>query len=277
LKPYVHLMHAVVASAPLDADRMDYFERDSRSIGVTYGLFDRDRLEKSLLPYYDKKEDRFLIGFKRSGLRAIENFMQARFQLYSQIYFHKTNAATSKMLEQIAALAESRGIDPFEFKASLDLEDLVKVYEELSDERFLNVLRGKDSDWTLTDRDINKLAEDLFQRKLWKRVFEGTETDMKWILKKLRRKFPHRIFHEYKADPGGAKDIKKAGKLLERGVSGYYEVAEALKWSKVTPVIEALSGQENVIRRIYVGNDTTPSGDVDSIKQHVRTLLTTKP
>ena len=44
LRPWATLARDLIASAPADADRMDYLERDSRSIGVTYGLFDRNRV-----------------------------------------------------------------------------------------------------------------------------------------------------------------------------------------------------------------------------------------
>jgi len=54
-KKWLPLAHDLIASAPADADRMDYLERDSRSIGVSYGLYDRNRLLKSMLAYRDRQ------------------------------------------------------------------------------------------------------------------------------------------------------------------------------------------------------------------------------
>jgi HD superfamily phosphohydrolase len=74
-KAWLPFIHDLIASAPADADRMDYLERDSRSIGVTYGLFDRNRVLKSLVCYREGsgKEARYRLGVKRSGLMSLEN------------------------------------------------------------------------------------------------------------------------------------------------------------------------------------------------------------
>ncbi|HET9960615.1 MAG TPA: hypothetical protein VFQ61_39360, partial [Polyangiaceae bacterium] len=104
----IPLIHDLIASAPADADRMDYVERDSRSCGVTYGLFDRDRVLKSFLCYAD--EGKLRLGIKSSGFRAIENFVQARFQLFVQVYYHKTNRAIELMLGKIGKIAEERDL-----------------------------------------------------------------------------------------------------------------------------------------------------------------------
>ncbi|MEP1140801.1 MAG: hypothetical protein ABJH44_11340, partial [Balneola sp.] len=77
-KKILPLLRDMIASAPADADRMDYIERDSRSFGVSYGIYDRDRLLKSFLIYCEKQDGciQFRLGIKKSGLRAVENFVQ---------------------------------------------------------------------------------------------------------------------------------------------------------------------------------------------------------
>lgn len=79
-KQWISFVHDLVASAPADADRMDYLERDSRAIGVTYGLFDRNRVLKSFLCFRHTTGQDFTyrLGVKRSGIPAMENLVQAR-------------------------------------------------------------------------------------------------------------------------------------------------------------------------------------------------------
>src|SRR5690606_26305854 len=116
----VPLMHDLIASAPADADRMDYVERDSRSTGVSYGLFDRGRVLKSLLCFADEQRT-LRLGIKSSGFRAIENFIQARFELFVQVYYHKTNRAIELMLRKIGGIAERAGLTIFRESSFEDL------------------------------------------------------------------------------------------------------------------------------------------------------------
>ena len=78
---------------------MDYLLRDSYFTGVKYGSYDLNRLLKSLLPFIDSEKKEVRLGIKKSGLPAIENFLQARYELYVQVYYHKTNQACNTMLK----------------------------------------------------------------------------------------------------------------------------------------------------------------------------------
>jgi HD superfamily phosphohydrolase len=268
---FIELMHDIVASAPADADRMDYLERDSRSIGVTYGFFDRCRLLKSFLVYKEESSpsdpETFRLGIKYSGIRAVENFIQARFQLFVQVYYHKTNRATELMLKEIAEIAKSSiTINLFE-NIGNDINAFEEIYVELSDDRFLRILRGKDSQMKVKDDKINQIAERIFNRNLWKRVYEGIPKDTNKIKQNFEttydKTYDNKItFYEDNVDPKATKDLNEGAALLKRGSDGIYEKQQKMKWSDHSSIIEALELAEKNISRIYL-QETSENGDID--------------
>lgn len=76
-------------SGQLDADRADYLMRDSLHAGVNYGIYDRNRLIHCMV--LGKTEtDSPIIAIQDGGCHIAESLVLARYQMFSQIYFHKT-------------------------------------------------------------------------------------------------------------------------------------------------------------------------------------------
>ena len=69
-------------SSQIDADRMDYLQRDAYFTGVSYGQFDMERILRVMRP----QEDQVVI--KKSGMHAVEDYIMSRYQMYWQVYFH---------------------------------------------------------------------------------------------------------------------------------------------------------------------------------------------
>jgi uncharacterized protein len=252
-RAWVPLIHDVVASAPADADRMDYMERDSRAIGVTYGLFDRNRVLKSLLCY---KQDsgsnpHYRLGVKRSGLPAIENLMQARYELFAQIYYHKTNRAISLMLERISDLADEQ-MDLFRDPPKLDR--WIEIYLDLSDEYFFRMLRGKDGSLATATATVKELASDIQERRLWKRILEPTtETDAAEILSTLHDEFGAYVpnIRKDETKPKALKDLTGGAALLIRNNDGTYVAGSIGRWTQESTIINALEEADKKFVRIY--------------------------
>lgn len=256
-------VHDVVASAPADADRMDYMERDSRAIGVSYGVFDRNRVLKSLLCYKEGTSNpRFRLGIKRSGLQAIENLMQARYELFTQIYYHKTNRAISLMLESISAAANDE-VDLFCDVSTLD--DLIKRYLELSDETFFRTLLGRDPSLRVPAR-VCELANDIKARRFWKRVLDPTTAkDADAVLAALHTQFPLYASKIIKDDtkPKALKDLKAGAALLMRNSRNVYEAIQAGPWTDASMIIQGLAEADNTFVRIYFADsDEAQAGQV---------------
>jgi uncharacterized protein len=84
----------------LDADRFDYLLRDSHNTGVIYGKFDVKQIIRHLDIYIDDSKedaDSALVVHKK-GQKAVEDYLIARYFLYSTVIYQKTNIAFNKMV-----------------------------------------------------------------------------------------------------------------------------------------------------------------------------------
>ena len=71
----------------IDADKLDYLERDSANCGVGYGRFDRESLINNLTIVRGKNGIETL-GILNTGVQALESFILARYYMFSQVYFN---------------------------------------------------------------------------------------------------------------------------------------------------------------------------------------------
>ncbi|MDQ3584463.1 MAG: HD domain-containing protein, partial [Acidobacteriota bacterium] len=78
------LSHLV--SSQLDVDRMDYLLRDSLMTGAKYGIYDLEWIINALA--IDEEHDRIYVTAR--GLYAVEEYLQARYYMFRQVYFHRT-------------------------------------------------------------------------------------------------------------------------------------------------------------------------------------------
>jgi HD superfamily phosphohydrolase len=76
-----------ILHSELDADKCDYLMRDSRNIGVPYGFYELEHIIKNM----KLEPGSNFIVFRYKALKSIEHFMFARYFLYNQIFYHKTN------------------------------------------------------------------------------------------------------------------------------------------------------------------------------------------
>ena len=87
---------AQIISSELDADRMDYLQRDSHHTGVSYGQFD-SRWILSSLTYFCKKGCCYL-ALQHRALYAFEDFLLSRYHMFLMVYFHHKSVIYDEML-----------------------------------------------------------------------------------------------------------------------------------------------------------------------------------
>jgi HD superfamily phosphohydrolase len=90
------LMHS-----DLDADRMDYLMRDSYYTGIQYGQFDRDYILANLVTFETGK-GQIGFGVRDNAMRAVEDFLIARFNWYSQVIKNPGSAKFDVLSTHIA-------------------------------------------------------------------------------------------------------------------------------------------------------------------------------
>lgn len=77
-----------LVSGEMDADRSDYLLRDSHHCGVEYGRFDHRRLVQCL-DLHEADGGVLEIGLQRDGIHAFEALILARYQMNTQVYYHR--------------------------------------------------------------------------------------------------------------------------------------------------------------------------------------------
>lgn len=96
-------------SSQIDADRMDYLQRDAYFTGVSYGQFDMERI----LRLMRTSKDEVLI--KESGMHAVESFIMSRYQMYWQIYFHPVSRGGEVLLNNCLRRAKQLYDEGYQF------------------------------------------------------------------------------------------------------------------------------------------------------------------
>ncbi|REI08418.1 HD domain-containing protein [Staphylococcus felis] len=109
-------------SSQIDADRMDYLQRDAYFTGVSYGMFDMERILRLMRPSKDE------VLIKESGMHAVENFIMSRYQMYWQIYFHPVSRGGEVLLNNCFKRAKYLYENGYQFKVSP--RDFVPFFEK---------------------------------------------------------------------------------------------------------------------------------------------------
>lgn len=111
-----------IVSGQLDADRMDYLQRDSIYCGVGYGRFDNDRLIETMTLTADPVGGNPVIGIDKDGVHAAEGLILARYFMFSQVYFHAVRRAYDHHLQAFLSATLENGHYP----KPDDLEEFVR-------------------------------------------------------------------------------------------------------------------------------------------------------
>ena len=165
-----------IVSSQLDADRMDYLLRDSQMTGAKYGVYDLEWVIKSI--EIDESADHLYVS--AGGIYAVEDYLQARYYMFRQVYFHRTLRAAEAVLKMLLR----RAIDLYQNSAALWYRP---------DSAMERVLRGEHltlgEHLSLDDNDIlfyikqwqhsdDRVLADLASRFLNRRLFKAVDLDM---------------------------------------------------------------------------------------------------
>ncbi|MCL6594466.1 MAG: HD domain-containing protein, partial [Alicyclobacillus sp.] len=82
-------------ASQLDVDRMDYLLRDALHTGVSYGRFELARLIRSLTVADGR------VVLKWQALHTVEQYILARYFMYTQVYLHPVTVGSDVLVGQI--------------------------------------------------------------------------------------------------------------------------------------------------------------------------------
>jgi uncharacterized protein len=100
---FPHRALSQLVSSQLDVDRMDYLLRDSLMTGAKYGIFDLEWIIKSI--EINEADDHLYVS--APGMYAVEDYLQARYYMYRQVYFHRTLRSAEAILRVLLRRALS--------------------------------------------------------------------------------------------------------------------------------------------------------------------------
>lgn len=124
----------LVSGPNLDADRMDYLQRDAYFTGVASGRYDAEQLVASLRLI--QRNGRLAVGIDSRGVVALESFVTARYMMFASVYFHHTTRIFERVLQDVLRelWTDPRALDSIdEFLRWDDFRVLDAIAEEPSE------------------------------------------------------------------------------------------------------------------------------------------------
>jgi HD superfamily phosphohydrolase len=150
---------AQLVSSQLDVDRMDYLLRDSLMTGAKYGIYDLEWIINALA--IDEEHDRIYVAAR--GLYAVEEYLQARYYMFRQVYFHRTLRSAEAVLRAI-------------LRRALQLMEVGGDIWHAPGSAFEEVLRR--SSLTISEYLEVDDSDVLFHVKQWQRSSDGILADL---------------------------------------------------------------------------------------------------
>lgn len=172
-----------LVSSQLDVDRCDYLLRDSLMTGVKYGNYDLEWVLRHLR--LDEEAERIHVA--SNGLYAVEEYLQARYYMFRQVYFHRSlRAAEAVLLSTMRRAIELRAEGRLAFCAPGSVFERLLLREHLSVSDYLE----------LDDHDL------IYHIKRWR-----SEPDA--VLSDLARRFvDRRLFKTIDLDFAGEREAE---------------------------------------------------------------------
>ncbi|MFP3417303.1 MAG: HD domain-containing protein [Nitrososphaeria archaeon] len=237
-------MNAIIAG-PLSADLMDYIQRDSYYTGAIYGRVNVMKIINSMHVYNNQ------LCIEKDAVSAFEGMTIARYEMFKEVYFHKTSRAADVMLRHAIELYDN-------ITSFADPKDL-KHYIELTDDMLIaTILKSEEKE----AQNARNFVKDYLTRNLLKLVYEESFIGKDAFLEKLfnqeilrerlitqieeKASIPHgNIFIDLPTVPSVPRsfDREELKNILIMTKEGIREMS-----IRDIPVIESIQGYYNIMR-----------------------------
>jgi len=291
---YTQLLHS-----SLDADRLDYLLRDSYQTGVKYGLVDLQYLVRLLLVVEDPQltENNKVLVCNKKGQHVVEHFLMSRYFHYSQVIFHKTNAAFEGMIKSMYIKLVQNGRFVF--------NSLKEIHIGVNNEKFLNfndsfLEVAFEKFYEETDDDEYKKLYEMYRERIRPKVvfelkdlYEESPTlefsVLKWELKRNPDKITNILGTDrwgYQIVPITIEKIHSHYTLTEGSVNHEEELREAVKLYDIAnekisylaedklSVVNKLANYKSEFIRIYVLKEKGKQYNYEKMYQRIKELIT---
>ena len=158
-----------IIRSQLDADALDYLMRDSVATGVSFGMYNLERLFAMF-----ELTPQGLITINEKGLQSIEQVVIALYMQFTRVYFHKTVRCWEYMLKLFISqilqeLDEGKKLAVLPFVQDFSDKPYWKTLMTLTDDVIYTQLHysaSKEGD----NPFLQKLAKEILQRNLYKGI-----------------------------------------------------------------------------------------------------------
>lgn len=151
-------------SSSIDVDKLDYLRRDSYHTGVTYGLFDIERIIRTVCKISAAERDYLAIHEK--GKDALESYRLARYAMHMQVYEHHARLIADDMFLKAIKLALNEGcLAKEDLKISNDPVRFIGNFLKLDDNSIQNQILQN------SKGSAKNLIQGIQNRRLLKRAF----------------------------------------------------------------------------------------------------------
>ncbi|MYL49550.1 HD domain-containing protein [Halobacillus litoralis] len=257
-KTYENKLVVSLISSQIDADRMDYLQRDAYFTGVSYGHFDMERILRVMRPMEDQ------VVVKESGMHAVEDYIMSRYQMYWQVYFHPVTRSAEVILTKILHRAKelheegySFKLEPVHFLSFFAGEPSLEEYLALDEAVVLYYFQTwmKEEDAVLSD-----LCQRFVNRKLFKYIEFNPNSQMnEWMeLYKLFTKAGLNPDYYLVVDSSSdlPYDFYRPGEEGERLPIHLLQPNDELKeLSRLSDIVESISGKKRTDHKLYIPLD----------------------
>ncbi|MCA0971071.1 HD domain-containing protein [Halobacillus litoralis] len=257
-KTYSNKLVVSLISSQIDADRMDYLQRDAYFTGVSYGHFDMERILRVMRPMEDQ------VVVKESGMHAVEDYIMSRYQMYWQVYFHPVTRSAevilSKILHRAKELYESNytfKLQPTHFLSFFKEKPTLSEYLALDEAVTLYYFQTwmNEEDPVLSD-----LCYRFVNRKLFKYIEFNPNSQMEeWMeLYKLFSKAGLNPDYYLVVDSSSdlPYDFYRPGEEEERLPIHLLQPNQELReLSRLSDIVESISGKKRTDHKLYIPLD----------------------
>ena len=263
-------IYATIVSSQFDADRLDYLQRDRLMTGVQFAHLDRDWLldclEVGSITIGEEPVAAPCLYLNFKGVRVAEEYLEARFRLYTMVYMHKTTRAAEKMLEALlrTAAKDLRGDELARREPILQYFTSAKPsldsYLSLDDAAVWTTLSALASS---SHTQVSDLASRLRDRRLYKCFDVGVLDEPRGNLYRrlrrvLRERFPEKHDSLFFDDETVALykwyDFRDASALNKVLVKAHPNQAEPKDIASESTLVRALRDAER-IQRVYASDE----------------------
>lgn len=253
-KTYPNELVVSLISSQIDADRMDYLQRDAYYTGVSYGHFDMERIMRVMRPRANG------VVIKESGMHAVEHYIMSRYQMYLQIYFHPVSRSAevvlNHILKRVKVLCKNDYSFKYEptpfisfFRGNVTLEDYIALDESIM-LAYFQFWMGED----------DEILRDLCRRFVNRKLFQYTNLNpykQPEVYAQLQRLFlqagidpEYYLVHDSTSDlpydfyrPGIEGTKKPIYLLMQDGMQR--------ELSEESQIVEAIAGRIKVDHKVY--------------------------